>query len=233
MATAPPLRAPMTREQLVNGLKLVLGGLATAVLGGLFAALFTYYATERLNNKAALQQQYLAAVQDFNSTGAHLDASITELADNVLDGLEVRQARREARQAIAAHVAATQALSPLMGTGNVAAYMKGLATLRLLVDQTGNSSAALRTSRARFDLMHNRTIMVSEARRRIAGRRDAAGYVPRNMGAGKGPREFDDVCGRGGGHASCRMTTRRTARPNAVRWAPRTSTSPSRASSVA
>lgn len=170
MAAASPPFARLSRAQLVNMIKLGLGGLATALVGGFFAALFTYYATARLNNESALQQQYLVAVQDFNATGARVDAAITELADNVLDGQEVAQARREARQAIATHVAATQALAPLMGKGNVAEYMKGLATLRLMVDDTDGRSAALKTSKARFTLMENRTTMIAEARRRIYGR---------------------------------------------------------------
>lgn len=169
MASAPPFRAPVTRAQLIHWIKLAAGGLAAAIAGGLFAAYFTYLFTAKLNNEAALQQQYLVAVQDFNSTGARVDASITELADNVIDSNGIAEGRKEARQAIAAHVAATQSLSPLMGTGNVKAYMGGLATLRRLVDQTSDPGAALRTSRARFDLMENRAIMVAEARRRIYG----------------------------------------------------------------
>lgn len=167
MASSPPMFPPMTRDRVLQWTKLALGGLATAVLGGLFAAFFTYVFTAKLNNESALQQQYLVAVQDFNSTGAKVDASITELADTVIDGDEIKQSRKEARQAIAAHVAATQALSPLMGTGNVKAYMEGLATLRGMVDQTGDVRAALQTSRARFDLMDNRQIMIAEARKRI------------------------------------------------------------------
>ncbi|RDC60301.1 hypothetical protein HME9302_01502 [Alteripontixanthobacter maritimus] len=169
MATVSQPIPQFTRAQLSRWIKLALGGLATALVGGFFAAVFTYYATARLNNEAALQQQYLVAVQDFNATGANVDAAITELADNVLDGQEVAQARREARQAIAAHVAATQALAPLMGKGNVAEYMKGLATLRLMVDDTDGRSAALKTSKARFTLMENRTTMIAEARRRVYG----------------------------------------------------------------
>lgn len=167
MAAASPPFAQFTRAQLIHVIKLGLGGLATALVGGFFAAFFTYYATAKLNTESALQQQYLVAVQDFNATGAKVDAAITELADNVSDGQEVAQARREARQAIAAHVAATQALAPLMGKGNVAEYMKGLATLRLMVDNTDGKSAALKTSKARFTLMDNRNTMIAEARRRI------------------------------------------------------------------
>ncbi len=167
MAASQTLRASISRDQIIHWGMLAVGGLSTALIGGFFAALFTYSFTAKLNTEAALQQQYLAATQEFNATGAHVDAAITELSDNVLDSTDVPQAKREARQAIAAHVAATQALSPLMGTGNVKAYMEGLATVRILVDQTGDVSAALKTSRARFDLMDNRQIMLAEARRRI------------------------------------------------------------------
>ena len=169
MASATPLMRRIRPAQLILWAKLAAGGLATALVGGFLAALFTYYFTAQLNEESTLQQQYLAAVQDFNATGARVDASVTELADTVLDGDEVREARKEARQAIAAHVAATQSLTQVVGQGNVDAYMTGLATLRTLVDQTENPGAALRTSRARFDLMSNRTVMVAEARRRIYG----------------------------------------------------------------
>ncbi len=169
MASVPPIRTPVSRAQLVHWGKLAIGGILTALVGGFFAALFTYGFTAKLNSESALQQQYLSAVQEFNSSGARVDAAITELSDNVLDGIDVAQARREARQAIAAHVAATVALSPLMGTGNVKEYMKGLGTLRVMVDRTGDSREAFRTSKARFDLMDNRQIMLAEARRRIYG----------------------------------------------------------------
>lgn len=174
MATAPPLPvspppAAVAPSAIGEWTKIIASGLIAAVLGGLFAALFTYGFTVKLNNASAVQQQYLAAVQEFTATGAKVDASITELADTVLDGEQVVEARKEARQAIAAHVAATQSLVQIIGQGNVDEYMKGLATLRLLVDKTDEKRTAFSTSRARFDLMSNRTVIVAEARRRIYG----------------------------------------------------------------
>jgi len=149
-------------------IRLAIGGFLTALL----AAALTYLATARLNHEAALQQQYLAAVQDFVSTGAQVDAAVTELSDNVLDAEGVKEGRKEARQAIAAHAAATQGLSQVIGTGNAGEYMKGLAKLRTLVDQAEDVQSALKASDARFDVMHNRTIIVAEARRRIFGEED-------------------------------------------------------------
>lgn len=169
MASAQSTLESISKERIWHLFKLAMGGLATAIVGGLFAALFTYYFTAKLNNESALQQQYLAAIQDFSTTGAKVDASITELADTVLDGDQLKEARKEARQAIAAHAAASQSLAQVVGQGNVNEYVKGLATLRLLVDDTGNKSSALQTSKARFDLMENRNAMVSEARMRVYG----------------------------------------------------------------
>ena len=164
MASAPPISAGgRTRARVFHYVKLASGAFATALL----AAWLTYFFTAQLNTKAAIQQQYLLAVQDFTTTGARVDASITELSDNVLDGTQIYEARREARQAIAAHAASAQGLVQIMGEGNVSEYMKGLATLRLLVDDTDSKPEVLRTSQARFDLMSNRTVMVAEARRRI------------------------------------------------------------------
>lgn len=160
------------RSRAAHYLKLVLGGLATAAIGGFFAALFTYYATIRVNTANALQQQYLAAVQEFISTGSKLDASITDVADVVLDKdgpAKLDDARKSARQAIAAHTAAAQSLEPVIGTGNVKAYLEGVGALRLLLDDTRTAHQLLRTSQARFDVMHNRTLIVAEARKRIYG----------------------------------------------------------------
>lgn len=170
MASAPPSPAWLTRDRVVSVSKLAIGGLLTAIAGGFFAAVFTYYATVRVNTSNALQQQNLAAVQEFVSSGAKVDASITEIADVIADkddGEKLVDARKEARQAIAAHAAATQSIVQIVGTGNAAAYLDGLGTLRTLVDTTKDSQEALRTSQARFDVLSNRTVIVSEARKRI------------------------------------------------------------------
>lgn len=167
MASAPIPESKLKTEQMLHYAKLAVGAFATAIMGGLFAAVFTYYATIQVNAEASLQQQYLSAIQEFSATGARVDASITELADTVLDGEQLTSARREARQAIAAHAAASQSLSQVVGQGNVDEYVRGLAVLRLLVDDTNDRIEALKTSKARFDLMSNRTVIIGEARRRV------------------------------------------------------------------
>jgi len=168
---APSL--PTGNSQVWHYLRLAVGVILSAAIGGLFAAWFTYVFTARLNGEAALQQQYLASVQDYISTGSKLDAAVTDLADSILDGQEVRSARQEARQALAAHVASTQSLSQVVGEGNSREYMKGLASLRLLIDDTNGSRSALTMSDARFTVMENRDIIVREARSRIYGSANA------------------------------------------------------------
>lgn len=166
MAAARPLHLWPAPGKIRHYAKLALGAVATALL----AAVFTYFFTAKLNDEAALHQQYLAAVQDFITSGARVDASVTGLSDGILDADDIKEARKEARQAIALHVAATQSLSQVIGTGNSDAYMEGLATLRTLVDDAKDPSTALKASRARFELMDNRAIIVAEARRRIYGK---------------------------------------------------------------
>lgn len=173
MASAPPSSPWLTPERAREYGKLLLGGLLTAIAGGFFAAVFTYYATVNLNTSNALQQQNLAAVQEFVATGAKVDAAITEITDVIADKddeKELREARKEARQAIAAHAAAAQSVAQVVGTGNTKAYLVGLGTLRTLVDSTGNPRGALQTSQARFDVLYNRTLIVAEARKRIYAR---------------------------------------------------------------
>jgi hypothetical protein len=143
------------------------GILITAFLGAVLAALATYYFSQKLNAQTSLQQQYIASVQDFSATGARVDAAVTNLADATLDNEDVDAAKKEARQAIAAHAAATLGLRPIIGKGNVEAYMVGVADLRRLVDSTGDVPAAARASKGRFALIDNRNAMIAEARRRI------------------------------------------------------------------
>lgn len=167
MASSPPVTPLLTQANILRWVKIAIGGLSTALVGGLIGALLSYHFTAKLNNESALQQQYLLAAQDFNSTGAKVDSSITELTDGVVDKDSLKDARKEARQAIAAHVAATQNLSIVLGKQNVDNYMIGLAKLREYVDSANTPGEALLASNARFTLMSNRNLLLNEARKRI------------------------------------------------------------------
>jgi hypothetical protein len=157
-------------RRIANAKRLALSGLRSAgpiVFGAILAALFTFCVTNYLNNRASLQQQELSALQDFVSTGADLDAAVTLLSDSALDGEDIAAAKREARQAVAAHAAASLGLIPVVGQSNVEAYLVGLGEMRQLVDNSGDVTAAVRASRGRMALIHNRLEMIRDARRRI------------------------------------------------------------------
>jgi hypothetical protein len=139
------------------------GAVALVVL----TAVATYAVTARLNTVSSVQQQHLAALQSFIESGSQLDASVTDLVDSVADSDDVKVAKKEVRKALSAHAAASQSLAPIVGKANVDAYLVGIGTVRQLVDQTDNSQAALNASQARFDVMHNRTLIVAEARKQI------------------------------------------------------------------
>ena len=141
--------------------------MVAATLSAFLAGVATYYFTKELNAEASVQQQYVAAVQDFAATGARVDAAVTTLADATVDADEVNAAKKEARQAIAAHAASTLALEPVVGEGNVKAYLTGVADMRDLVDHTDSVAAARRASRGRFALIQNRNSVIAEARKNI------------------------------------------------------------------
>ncbi|MBU2341664.1 MAG: hypothetical protein KKE77_10525 [Alphaproteobacteria bacterium] len=168
MAAIAPSAIP--RDRAFHYAKVALGVAFSAFLGGLFAAWLTYEFTARLNNETALQQQYLSSVQEFISSGSEVDGNITNLADSILDGQEVRQARQDARAALAGHVDATTSLSQVVGDGNSNLYMEGLAKLRTYIDAANSPQSAREMSDARFDVMDNRRIIVAEARKRIYDR---------------------------------------------------------------
>ena len=157
--TASPRLTPERTNKVLSGVGAIALILVTAVV--------TYFATARLNNEASVQQQYLLALQDFNRTGAALDVAITNLADAVVDERGVEAARQGARRAIAEHVGACQGLAEIVGRANMAEYAFGLSKLREYVDDTRNPRSAMLASQARFDLMHNRAIIATEARKQI------------------------------------------------------------------
>ncbi len=133
----------------------------------LLTAAVTYLITVRANSINAEQQQHLAALQQFISTGADVDANVTDLVDAAGDRSDVEIAKRNVRHAIAAHAAAAKSVEEVVGRANITAYIDGLGKLRTLVDDSNDPVAALQTSQARFDVMHNRTLIVAEARKHI------------------------------------------------------------------
>ncbi len=138
-----------------------------AITLALMTAALTYLVTAHLNSEATVQQQQLAALQTFISTGAEVDANVTDLVDAIDGETSVAEAKRATRHAISAHAAAAQSIEPIVGRKNLEVYQSGVGILRNLVDASSDPVSALRTSQARFDVMHNRTQIVAEARKHI------------------------------------------------------------------
>lgn len=167
MATVAPTHVRTSVRRLPSWFSETVKSAAPIFLGALIAALFTYYFTAKLNAETSLQQQYIASVQDFSSTGARVDAAVTYLADTTYDNTSRADAMKEARQAVASHAAATLGIEPLLGAGNVRAYMRGVADMRVLIDKTVDSQTAQQMAKGRMALLENRVAMIAAARKRI------------------------------------------------------------------
>lgn len=146
-------------------------GLGIKVLGAIslvfLTAWVTYLFTARLNVETALQQQQMAAVQQFEESGARLDTSLSLFADALLDGSGVAEARKEVRTAIILHASQANALRDVVGNGNVDQYLRGLAELREFADNATDPRTAMVVAQQHVNLMDYRVRMVELARRNI------------------------------------------------------------------
>jgi len=149
-----------------NWLGLVLKGIGAVALVGL-TAVVTYMFTARLNVETAIQQQQMAALQQFEDSGARLDSSLSLFADALLDHRGVEDARKEVRTALTLHASQANALSSMVGTGNADQYLRGLGDLRRFADTTTDAQTAMRTAQAHVTLMDYRVRMAALARQNI------------------------------------------------------------------
>lgn len=163
MASVMPLSHPTFTDRAKGWL----GVGISAVLSALLAAGLAYIFTVRANDRTSLQQQYLISLQQFEQTGGAMDVGVTNLADAVRERRNVPEAKRNALRAIAEHAGSVAALNPIVGRANMEAYMAGVSTLTDRVEDTTDLRSAMRASQARFDIMHNRTVIREEARNNI------------------------------------------------------------------
>ena len=137
---------------------------AGAVMLVVLTAIFTYMFTARLNVETAVQQQRTTAIQQFDQTGAQMDASLSLFVDALLSRQKVDDARTSARTAITLHAAQADGLAPLTGTGNVVQYVNSLGDLRVLVDQTNGKLTAKKMAQQHVDLMAYRKKLTAMAK---------------------------------------------------------------------
>lgn len=169
MAAALPFRNHITAAQAWQ----VGRWLLAAVAGGIIASFFTYMVTASLNSQAVVQQQKLVAIEQFDSTGADMDAKISAFNDALLDSKKspasLENARREARSAIRLHAARTQGAASVLGDPNVQNYTFGLGKLRQFVDGATNAETAMPAAHTHVQLMKVRLKLSNEARRLVLG----------------------------------------------------------------
>lgn len=140
-----------------------LGAVALVVL----TAIVTYQFTARLNVETAVQQQQSAAVQQFEQSGAQMDANLSLFVDALLDRRDVAETKTNARASIILHSAQANGLVALAGTGNVEQYVDGLGDLRELTDATDGKKTARQMAQKHVDLMAYRVQLVNVAKRRV------------------------------------------------------------------
>jgi len=146
------------------------GKVAGAIILALLTAILTYAFTARLNVQTAYQQQQATSIQQFEESGAKMDAQLSLLVDALLDakGNEtnkaVDDARSEARTAITLHASQAHNLEPVVGTGNVKQYIDGLGILRGLTDKVTGRITARRMAQVHVNLMDYRVRMLKQAR---------------------------------------------------------------------
>lgn len=147
-------------QSVISPLLKVGGAVALAIL----TAILTYQFTAKLNVETAVQQQQSAAIQQFEQSGAQMDASLSQFVDALLDKKGIADARVAARSAISLHASQAAALKPLTGSGNVEQYVVGLGDLRELTDAADGKVTAKKMAQQHVNLMDYRAKLVAMAK---------------------------------------------------------------------
>lgn len=127
----------------------------------------TYCATSHQNIESAQQQQNVAAVQQFEASGAQMDAALSLYVDALLDKRDVAQTRKDVRAAITLHGAQAAPLRALAGKGNVDQYVDGLGALRGFADDADGRLSAKTMAQQHVNLMAYREKLTALARKNI------------------------------------------------------------------
>lgn len=152
------------RPQVALGL---LGKALGAVALVVFTAIATYMFTAQLNVETAMQQQQAAAVQQFEQSGAQMDANLSLYVDALLDKRDIPATKSAARASIVLHSSQASGLNALAGTGNVTQYVNALGDLRELADASDGRITARKMAQQHVNVMAYREKLVALSRSRI------------------------------------------------------------------
>jgi hypothetical protein len=143
-----------------------LGWLVPMMLTAVATAWVTYHYTRKANTEMVVQQQKLTNLQQFRASGAQLQQALSRMSDAIVDGGSLDPARREMRDAIARNLSDAVAVRSQLGPEATDAYVRRLAALRIVVDQTdADSGAAL--WQGSLDVMEQQKRLLQNAETRV------------------------------------------------------------------
>jgi hypothetical protein len=153
----------------ISATKASLTWLVPMLLTASVTAYISYFYNQKANTSLVIQQQKIADLQQFRSSGAQLDQALGRMSDALVDQTGLEAARREMRSAIGRNITDADASRTLIGQG-IDAYITGLAELRETVDgiQTPESGADLWQRSLNMMEMRRRLLKAAEQRALIA-----------------------------------------------------------------
>lgn len=147
---------PQVPPVTLAGFKRLLWSGLTAVLAALLAALLAWYVTSRTNARMVVQQQEIAAIDQFDSSGANLDSTMSDFIDDVVDGDPRPDLRKALRSAIALHAAKAQRLTNIVGQKPIEEYTAGLGQLRIMSDEAEDVQSGIVMAQLHANILANK-----------------------------------------------------------------------------
>lgn len=109
----------------------------------------------------------MAAINQFDESGANLDSSMSEFIDSLVDGDITPAARKSLRTAIALHASKAQRLSAIVGPKPIEEYMSGLKRLRGMADEVDDIPSGMTAAQLHADILANKKRISEAAWKRI------------------------------------------------------------------
>lgn len=156
--------------QTAANLKTLMWGGLTSLFAALLAACLAWYVTASTNAEMTIQQQEMAAVNQFDESGANLDSSMSDFIDGLADGRVDPAVRKALRTALALHAAKSQRLANIVGSRPVEDYTIGLGRLREMVDAAEDVPTGMTAAQLHADILANKKRISEVAWKRIAAK---------------------------------------------------------------
>lgn len=146
--------------------KTALGWLIPMLLTASVTAYISYVYNQKANTLLVVQQQRVADLQQFRSSGAQLDQALARMSDALVDRKGLEAAREEMRLAIARNISDAEAAKPILGESQTNQYVAGLADLRVTVDGVQKLQSGQQLWQASINMMEARRRILREAEQR-------------------------------------------------------------------